>query len=110
MTDVSFETQALEVSKQYDLALDNVKDAYAAKPDKLSTMFNQMTDARHKRNLWSVATLVTSPLVLTFSPAAALPAVTGYLTYKNQSALNWVGSEVRSDVAKAPPAPPPSAP
>jgi hypothetical protein len=104
MTDVSFDAQALEVSKQYNLALDDVKDTYAAKPEKLSTMFNQMATARHSRNVAVGLTVVAG---LAFLPLAVWP---GYHVYKNQTTLDWVGKEVRGEVAKAqtsPSAPPP---
>ncbi len=105
----NFETSAASISQHYTLDFQDVKKAYADKPDSLTTHFNALADADHRRTkdiAWAVGLALTGFGLL----IVALPV---YFAVKQHQKINEIGRTVRDEISRSkalPPATPPPAP
>jgi hypothetical protein len=110
-----FEKRAWEIAVQFDFDAEEVRAAYAEKPESLKAAFNKMSEAKSCRNSnigWTVAAIIFAP-VLTPLPV--------YFAWKRHQEVQRVGQQVGFEldrfrrapkqlpppVPPAPPAPPP---
>jgi hypothetical protein len=106
MTDVNqdpaklavFNSNAQSIAKEFVLDVEEVKAAYAQKPDSLSTLFNTMSEAKHRRNFHAgaaivggIITVASLPTIVVGLPVVPL-AVAGYCGWRFQSKTNTLNA------------------
>jgi hypothetical protein len=89
-----FNRRAWDIGVQYSLNAEDIRAAYADKPESLATAFNAMNDAKHRRN-WNIGWTVAA--VALFWPVAPLP---GYFAYKRHKDVEEVGKQVGYEVSR----------
>jgi hypothetical protein len=87
-----FNRRAWEIGVQYSLNSEDIRAAYADKPESLTTAFNTMSDSKNRRN-WNIGWTVAA--VVLFWPAAPIPA---YFAYKRHQEVEEVGKQVGYEV------------